>query len=179
MSSGVRALLVACSLAIPATAGAGASTPITRFHQVDERLYRGAQPDAEGFRYLRELGVRTIINLRDDREARNGAEQQLVESLGMRYVHLPVRDGNFFTRGRTIPPDTIRAFFAVVDAASDGPVFVHCRRGADRTGALVGFYRIARHRWEHTRAYAEARTLGMRSWYTGLKKQMHAFADVP
>lgn len=166
------ALLLTCPCAVPAQE----PPPIERFHQVDGRLYRGAQPDEAGFRFLRDLGVRTVINLRDDSSERNAWEQRLVESLGMRYVHLPVQDGSFFTRGRTIPSDTIRGFFAVVDAAEHGPVFLHCRRGADRTGALVGFYRIARHRWDNARAYAEARSVGMRSWYTGLKKQIHAFS---
>ncbi|MBI2221927.1 MAG: protein tyrosine phosphatase family protein [Acidobacteria bacterium] len=179
MSPRIGAALVVGSLAVPAAVAADTAAPIPRFHRVDGRLYRGAQPDAEGFRYLRDLGVRTVVNLRDDDEARTGAEQRIVESLGMRYIHLPVRDGNFFTRSRTIPGETIRSFFAVVDGAQDGPVFLHCRRGADRTGALVGFYRIARHRWDNARAYAEARAIGMRSWYTGLKKQIYGFAGVP
>jgi protein tyrosine/serine phosphatase len=54
-------------------------------------------------------------------------------------------------------------------------VFVHCRRGADRTGALVGFYRIARNGWSAERAYDEARAIGMRSWYTGLRRQIEEF----
>jgi uncharacterized protein (TIGR01244 family) len=179
MSSGLSAVLVVCWLTLPAPAAADPAAPIARFHQVDDGLYRGAQPDAAGLRYLHDLGVRTIVNLRDDRDARTGDEQRLVESLGMRYVHLPISDGNFFTRARTIPEDTIRSFFAIVDAADRGPIFLHCRRGADRTGALVGFYRIARQRWDNARAYSEARALGMRSWYTGLKKQLYAFPRVP
>jgi protein tyrosine/serine phosphatase len=151
-----------------------AGAPIERFHRVDDRLYRGAQPAAPGFRYLQRFGIRTVVNLRDEDAGRTG-EQQIVESLGMRYVHLPVKDGNFFTRSRRIPEDTIRAFFNLIDAPDAGPVFVHCQRGADRTGALVGFYRIARNGWTAERAYDEARSIGMRSWYTGLKRQIEEF----
>jgi uncharacterized protein (TIGR01244 family) len=173
--------VVAFVMALPGTLAAQPAAPIDRFQQVDDRLYRGAQPDRAGFEYLHRLGVRTVVNLRNDSDRRNADERRTVEALGMRYVHLPVRDGNFFTRGRTIPEDTIRTFFAILDEADDGPVFLHCRRGADRTGALVGFYRIARHQWDNPRAYAEAKALGMRSWYTGLKKQIYAFAaaDTP
>jgi uncharacterized protein (TIGR01244 family) len=156
-------------LAVPSGAAA-----VKRFQQIDQKLYRGAQPDAEGFRQLRDLGVKIVINLRSEQDAIKTGEQRIVESLGMRYVSLPVRDGNFFTRSRIIPDDTIRKFFAALDAA-DGPVFVHCHRGADRTGALAALYRIARHGWDNERAYAEARTLGMRSWYAGLKRQILAF----
>ena len=151
-----------------------AIAPIERFGRVDDRLYRGAQPGVHGFRYLQRLGIRTVVNLRDE-DADGTGEQQIVESLGMRYVHMPVKDGNFFTRARRIPEDTIRAFFDLLDTQDVGPVFVHCRRGADRTGALVGFYRIARNGWSAERAYDEARAIGMRSWYTGLKRQIEEF----
>jgi protein tyrosine/serine phosphatase len=185
-----------------------ARAPIQRFQRVDEHLYRGAQPDAEGFRYLRDLGVRTIVNLRDDESA--VAERQLVESLGMHYVNLPMNVGNFFSRSRSIPVDAIREFFALMEGvivpavappssaspavspASSGPnggggitpgglaaapVFIHCKRGADRTGAMVAFYRIRNHGWTAARAYAEAREIGMRAWYNGLKRQIEAFGD--
>lgn len=151
-----------------------AAPAVSRFQQVDDKLYRGAQPDAEGFRQLRDLGVRIVINLRSERDALKTDERRLVESLGMRYISLPVKDGNFFTRSRIIPEDTIGKFFAALDAA-EGPVFVHCQRGADRTGALAALYRIARNGWDNQRAYAEARALGMRSWYSGLKRQILGF----
>jgi protein tyrosine/serine phosphatase len=170
-------ILVAAALlvAYPGSAVAESPAPIVRFHRVDARVYRGAQPDRAGFEFLRELGVRTVINLREDAVARSGDDRRLVESLGMRYIHLPVADGNFFKRARTIPSETIQSFFSIVDAAEHGPIFLHCRRGADRTGALVGFYRVARHRWDNARAYGEARAFGMRPWYTGLKKQIYEF----
>lgn len=167
----VVALVQAAPAPEPASA---AGSVVRRFQQVDEKLYRGAQPDAAGFRYLRDLGVKTVINLRSEEDARKQDERRIVESLGMRYLSLPVKDGNFFTRGRIIPDEAVREFFAGVDASA-GPVFVHCHRGADRTGALVALYRIARHGWDNQRAYAEARTLGMRSWYSGLKRQILGF----
>src|SRR5512135_3907708 len=80
-------------------------TAIARFHQVDGRLYRGAQPDAEGLRQLRALGIHAVINLRSEEDTLTRQEQRVVESLGMRYVPLPIADGNFFTRSRVVPPD--------------------------------------------------------------------------
>ena len=59
MSSSARLLwlmLVTVTLApVPARA-ADATPPIERFFQVDDRLFRGAQPDLAGFKCLRELG---------------------------------------------------------------------------------------------------------------------------
>src|SRR5262245_61905468 len=184
MSTRLQRLLVAASVGLLAVvvplcaAGEGAAkAPIERFQQVDERLYRGAQPDAAGFKYLQDLGIRTVINLRMPADAEKLDEQRMVERLGMRYVNIPVEDGNFFTRNRTVPDEAIRQFFQTIDAADSGPVFVHCHRGADRTGALVGFYRIARHGWAADRAYAEAKDIGMRSWYKALRTQIETFAQ--
>jgi protein tyrosine/serine phosphatase len=151
---------------------------VSRFHKVDGKLYRGAQPNAVGLRQLRDLGIRIVINLRGEQDAMTREERRLVESLGMRYVPLPVADGNIFTRSRVVPEDAIRNFFAALDGAT-GPVFVHCQRGADRTGTLVAMYRIARHGWDNERAYAEARALGMRWWYSGFKAQILAFRPGP
>ena len=158
---------------------ADAVAPIERFVKVDDRLFRGAQPDLEGFKYLRDLGVRTIINLRLAKDAERLHEREIVESLGMKYVNIPIEDGNFFTRSRRIPPEAIQSFFQTIDAPESGTVFVHCHRGADRTGALVSFYRIVRHNWDSARAYAEARQIGMRSWYKGLQRQIEEFGRQP
>ena len=151
---------------------------VSRFQKVDAKLFRGAQPDARGLRQLRDLGIQTVINLRGEQDALTEQEQRTVESLGMRYLLLPIADGNFFTPSRVVPEDVVRKFFAAVDSAT-GPVFVHCRRGADRTGTLVALYRIARHGWDNQRAYAEARALGMRWWYSGFKRQILAFRPGP
>ena len=173
-------LMLVIPILVPVPARADdATAPNERFFKVDDRLFRGAQPDLAGFKYLRELGIRTIINLREVKDAERLKEREIVESLGMKYVNIPVKDGNFFTRSRRIPPEAIQSFFQALDASDAGTVFVHCHRGADRTGALVSFYRIVRHNWDSVRAYAEARQIGMRSWYKGLQQQIEEFGREP
>ena len=168
-------LLLVASSPVPSASGdAQASIPIPRFHQVDDRLYRGSQPDAEGFRHLRDLGIKTIINLREEKDAVRTGEEKIVESLGMNYVHLPVKDGNFFTWFRRIPDDTVKQFLALVETGQ-GPFYVHCRRGTDRTGAMVAFYRMTRSGWDAKRATDEANNVGMRFWYRGLRRQIKEF----
>lgn len=169
------AVLWLVSGGIPAAQDTSRSkTPIDRFHRVDDRMSRGAQPDAEGFRHLRDLGVRTVINFREEADAIRTGEQEMVESLGMRYVNLPIKDGNFFTWYRRIPEETVRRFFAILNT-EPGPYFVHCRRGTDRTGAMVAFYRMAHNGWDASRAREEAGAVGMRFWYRGLRRQISAF----
>jgi len=152
---------------------AAADVPIARFHQVDEHLYRGAQPTELGLARLHALGVRTVINIREERDAAE-AERRIVESLGMRFVHIPIKDGNVFTWSRRIPAEALTRFFEVL-GSEPGPVFIHCKRGTDRTGALVAIYRIARNGWDTARALKEANERGMRPWYRGLRNQIKTF----
>src|SRR4051812_39872437 len=69
---------------------ASSSAPgIKNFYEVNQHVYRGAQPSDEGFRHLASIGVKTILNLREH-DSRSAAEERLVSSLGMRYVNVPM-----------------------------------------------------------------------------------------
>ena len=75
-------------LGLPAFAGSSAPG-IKNFHQVDEHVYRGAQPTDEGFQYLAKIGVKSVIDLREDDE-RSPAEERVVTATGMQYVNVPM-----------------------------------------------------------------------------------------
>jgi protein tyrosine phosphatase (PTP) superfamily phosphohydrolase (DUF442 family) len=155
---------------VNAVAAVAGQAPIKRFQQVGPNLYRGAQPERDGFTFLRDLGVRTVVSLRND-----DSERELVEALGMTFVHIPV---TFRLFGGDLPEAAVARFLATVDNPGSGPVFLHCRRGADRTGAFVGLYRMVRQGWDVNRAYKEARDVGMRWWYTEVKNELAALARV-
>jgi protein tyrosine/serine phosphatase len=159
----ILTIIVSAMLASAGCAGSRAALhgePVPNFHRVDAQLYRGGQPTAEGFRRLADLGVKTVISLRayGHTARREQVERRMVESLGMRWVSMPMR---MYWR----PSDEqVRAFLTLTGAAGDGPAFVHCQHGEDRTGSLVAVYRVARQGWAPERAYSEALTLGMAPW---------------
>lgn len=128
---------------------------IRNFRQVDSHVYRGGQPSQEGFAYLAKIGVKTILDLRKPGE-RSDWERKVVTASGMKYVNVPMS-------GLTPPSEAqisqILALFENSPAA--GAVFVHCKRGADRTGAVVAAYRIDHDHWQNARALEEARADGM------------------
>ena len=129
---------------------------LPNFHQVNDHVYRGAQPTADGLQSLAKLGVKTVIDLREAGD-RSTSERSLVEAAGMRYVTIPFQ-------GMSAPsPANVAKVLALFDDASAGPVFVHCRRGADRTGTVVACYRIAHDHWDNQKALQEAKGFGM-SW---------------
>ena len=119
--------------------------PLDNVGQVAPTLLRGAQPTDAGFAQLRAQGVTTVINLREERQAEQGA----VRALGMTYLPMPITP---------VGPPTIaqgEAFLSAVTDPANGKVFVHCYHGADRTGAMIAIYRIAVDGWPVERALAE------------------------
>ena len=141
---------------------------VANFHQVDDHIYRGAQPTAEGFKNLAKLGIRTVIDLRGGREM-GGDEKKIVEAAGMHYVHVP------FAGLRAPSDEQIATVFAVFNDPSAWPVFVHCRRGADRTGTVVACYRIAHDRWDNQKALSEAESHGMSHIERAMKQYILRF----
>jgi protein tyrosine phosphatase (PTP) superfamily phosphohydrolase (DUF442 family) len=123
---------------------------IKNFDRVDAQVYRGAQPTSEGLQYLaRQIGVKTVIDLREG-GGRSEKEARLVASAGMRYVNVPMG-------GLTAPTASeIARILALLEDRTSGPVFVHCWRGADRTGAVIAAYRIDHDGWDNTRALKDA-----------------------
>jgi tyrosine-protein phosphatase SIW14 len=133
-----------------------ASSPsgIRNFDQVDAHVYRGGQPTEKGFRYLAQLGVKTVIDLREA-GYRSNDEQRIVTEAGMTYVNVPM------TRFKPPTEAEITKILRMLEDGTSGSVFVHCRRGADRTGAVIAVYHIDHDRWDNSRALKDALAHGM------------------
>jgi tyrosine-protein phosphatase SIW14 len=109
---------------------------LPNFGRVTENLYRGGQPTSDGFNALHAMGVGVVVNLREDR-TEVATEKRQVESLGMKSIEIP------WSASHEPSSAQIVEFLDVVRANPDTKIFVHCRRGADRTGVMVAAYRIA------------------------------------
>jgi uncharacterized protein (TIGR01244 family) len=154
---------------------AGVQAPgIPNFQQVNERIFRGGQPSQEGFQNLAKLGVKTVIDLRrenEEGEHSTQAEKKMVETAGMRYVNVPMK-------GIVAPTDEqVSKVLAAMDAP--GTVFVHCKKGKDRTGTVVACYRITHDSWKNQKALAEAKSLGLHWVEMGMKSYINAFRGIP
>jgi len=150
------ALIVALGLASAAFA-APSVDGVGNFQKVDDHVYRGAQPTREGFTNLSKLGIQTVIDLREPGD-RSSTERKWVTGAGMRYISVPMY-------GMATPSnESVLKVLGFLEDHSTGPVFVHCKRGADRTGGVIACYRVEHDHWENGRALAEARSMGM-SWF--------------
>ncbi len=146
-----------CLMAAALTGLAAPQAPgVPNFHAVNEHVYRGAQPTPQGFKSLAKLGIKTVIDLRGG-GPRAASEEKLVKAAGMKYISIPMK-------GLQAPSDDeIWKALGILDDSSGWPVFVHCRRGKDRTGVVVACYRIVHDHWQNEKALEEARIGGM-SW---------------
>ena len=172
MTSRQQTLLAVLLGAVPVWAGSPTTPGIENFHQVSDTVYRGAQPTAEGFHYLATIGVKVIVDLREH-DSRSLAEEKMVTAAGMRYVNVPMT-------GLTPPTaDQTRQILAILEDASGAPAFVHCKRGADRTGAVIAAYRIDHDKWDSARALAEAESNHMAFFQLPRKNFIRSFQATP
>lgn len=134
-----------------------ASKNLPNFHKLNDRVYRGGQPKEAGFAELKRMGIATVIDLRDDDE--NALEEKaMVEKAGMRFINKPLENWS--------RPDEkdIDEILKQIDMAANQPVFVHCKRGKDRTGTVIAVYRMTHDGWTAKQAGDEAEKYGIGWW---------------
>ena len=153
MAAGLAALSL-CSCAAPKTVHG-----IPNFAQVEPGVWRGGQPNEEGWKYLKSLGVRWDVKLNTSGEASDA----LASSNGMQTVYLPIT----FAQQTFGKPEPGKLAAAVAAIEPDG-TFIHCQHGQDRTGLVIGAYRVKMKRWTKDAAYREMVAHGFHPLLRGL-----------
>jgi len=119
---------------------------IRNFGKMDNRLFRGAQPNESDYKDLKTLGVKTVVDLTDSPKS---YEKRDVEALGMRYVNIPMSDSSY------PKAEQINAFLKLVNDSSTGTMFLHCAGGRHRTGVMGAVYRYNVNHWNFDQVYTE------------------------
>ncbi len=135
---------------------------VRNFVEVNDHLYRGGAPSNLGLEELAAIHVSTIIDLREPGEG-TGFEKQAVTMLGMKYVNIPMRPFSAPSQ------EQIEKVLSLLMHNDGGPIFVHCRRGKDRTGTVIACYRMEHDHWDKRTALAEARKHGMSFTERGMR----------
>ena len=152
----VFALVLFLCVAVASTAGAAEissrpaewavavdGTSVQNLYKVDDGFYRGAQPTAAGFGELAGLGVKTVLDL-----AGGKGDGLFVHDGSLKLVHVPMSAFGLHD-GRVL--EALR----VMADPSNRPLMIHCKHGADRTGALVALYRVVVQGWTKEKAVEE------------------------
>ncbi|MGH9845633.1 MAG: fused DSP-PTPase phosphatase/NAD kinase-like protein [Blastocatellia bacterium] len=122
------------------------SCGVENFGKVTEFYYRGAQPKEDEYSELAAIGVKTVIDLRDDPK---GYAREMAKRAGLKYVNMPLSDTRYPSS------ETAPAFLTLVNDQNNWPVYVHCAGGRHRTGAMTAVFRMTIQGWGIERAYDE------------------------
>ena len=141
---------------------------LPNFYSVNSNLYRGAQPTEQGVKDLAKMGVKTIINLRGD-EDRAKNEEIWAKNNGIKFINVNL--SNWFK------PQTydIESIIKDINISENQPVFVHCQRGADRTGTVIAIYRITHDNWTAKQAIDEAKKFNLGWWQFWMKDYINDY----
>ena len=124
-------------------------------------IFRGGRPSNADLDELKRQGIRTIINLEDVASAVKD-EQKYVKGLGLNFITSPMS-------WMSSPSD--QQVDDLLDALSNNahfPIFLHCKHGRDRTGMMIGLYRVLIEGWTPKDAYVEMKDLGFRTYLYAL-----------
>jgi len=138
--------------------------------KINDILYRGAQPREVGLSELKILGITTIVDLRGEDREKIVWERQHAESLGMRFLNIPVS-------GWAPPSDEqVVQFLSLFRDNPGQKIFLHCRFGDDRTGVFTAIYRMAIEKWPADQATKEMYFFGFNGfWHPSMKSFVRDF----
>ena len=109
----------------------------SNLHRVGGEMWRGNQPSPARLKTLRDMGFKTILNLRGTQPGRHyyDLEHHACNALGLDIVDLPwgSREAPYVERIEHL----IEVFETI-----QYPAFMHCKSGADRAGIVTVMYKL-------------------------------------
>jgi protein tyrosine phosphatase (PTP) superfamily phosphohydrolase (DUF442 family) len=117
-----------------------------------DKLSSSGMPTAEQIKSVAEAGVQLVINLAPH-DVPNAIpnETELVKSLGMTYINIPVN-------WNTPNEDGLNVFMDAMDANKDKKIHVHCEANF-RASAFITMHRILRSGWNAEEAFTVMHTI--------------------
>ena len=109
-------------------------TPIPAYRMTDENYWVGGLIGPEHVPSIVALGIKLVISA----VVPSDETLELLRQAEIEQVSLPL--GSRFQHSEQI--------LELVDRYRPEEVFIHCRHGADRAGAIIAFLLIVRHQWE-------------------------------
>ena len=142
---------------------------IENFGKINENYYRGSQPVADQLTQLKTLGIKTVIDLRQD-SVKQASKR--AHAAGLQYVNIPL------TTKRAVTEEQTKYFLKLVNDQANWPVYVHCKGGRHRTGEMTAIYRITRDGWSADQAYQEMKKYDFEDSFfypRSLKKYVYSY----
>ena len=129
-----------------------ALSPPDNFAMVWRGIYRSSFPTKKNFRFLQQLGLRSVVYLCP--EDYPESHTTFLADQGAQLLQFGL-EGNKEPFDE-IPEEAIRAALRAVLDRRNHPLLIHCNQGKHRTGCLVGCLRKV-HRWSLVAIFDEYR----------------------
>lgn len=122
---------------------------IPNFLQVNDSIFRGGRPNNGDLQLIqKEESIKTVINL-ENIKSFISQEKQVAIRLGLKFFSSPMDAG-------VQPNDQqINQILDALKNINNFPIFIHCHHGQDRTGLIIGLYRVEVQGWTPAKAYQE------------------------
>lgn len=133
----MRCAATALFLCVGITVYAGYQVLTGNFHEViPGQLYRAGQPHSGDIaKYVKNYGIRSIINLRGENVGASWYDTEVRESAQAGITHLDFK----MSAKELLPEDKARDLIALMKAAPK-PLLLHCEGGVNRTGLAAALY---------------------------------------
>lgn len=124
--------------------------------KISDKVISSSQPSEEEIKKLPEQGFKSVVNLRaageDEQPLSPKDEGDLVQKLGMKYLHIPV------SMKEGIKPELVDQFRREIELLP-APVLVHCHTGK-RAGAFTMMYSALKEELTGEEALQKAMSIG-------------------
>lgn len=136
---------------------------IPNFLKVTDHIYRGGRPLVNDLADLaNQLSIGTVINL-ENKEQMIQAEESEAKRLGISFISSPMS-------AQVTPSDSqVDEILNVLKDAKNFPIFIHCHHGQDRTGLIMGIYRVEVEGWNPEKAHQEMLQIGFHPGFKSLE----------
>jgi len=118
------------------------SVNFSNLYKLNDSIYRSGQPHKKGMKELEEMGIKTIVNLRN---TKNDCKE--AKSTQLKLIHIPINTW------RMDYADVVAGLKAI--KAAEKPCLIHCWHGSDRTGVMIAANRMVNENWTKEMAITE------------------------
>ncbi len=145
---------------------------IFNFNLISDQLGTSGMPSPDQFLDIQQAGFESVIDLSlSESKDHLPDEEELVQSLGMEYLHIPV----VWESPRL---EDLQIFFNAMGARSEKKVFVHCVANY-RASVFVYLYRTIQLKEDQTKAHADLNRIWIPEgvWVEFIEQAQSAFSD--
>lgn len=140
--------------------------------KINDEVTVGPQPADEEIRQLNGQGFKSVVNFRTEGEAEQPlspqAEEEIVKSAGMAYLHIPVSM-------QSMGPELVDQFRDRY-AGLPKPVFAHCKSGK-RAGAMVMMQMAVEQGMSGDQTLQQAEEMGFECEQEELRRFVKSYVD--